>query len=164
MSTPQRYAWALCATLALALVSGCSSDSDGPDESAEKGSPKPTRTAPVQDDPKLGQRVKEALGTDELGDSGPLLVESGLERVSDGVHTRPKLSPGRSYQVAVACAGKGKISLSIRAEKPTRETVDCDGVPVMQRTVGSRSNLEIDTSGLSGATGMVGWRVSRVEK
>ncbi|MFE6403358.1 DUF3558 domain-containing protein [Streptomyces alboflavus] len=163
MSTPQRYAWALCTTLTLALVAGCSGDSDGSGESTEKGSPKPTRTAPVQDDPKLGQRVKEALGTDELEDTGTL-VESGLERVSDGVHTRPKLSPGRSYQVAVACAGKGKISLSIRAEKHTRETVDCDGVPVTQRTVGSRSNLEIDTSGLPGVRGMVGWRVSKVAK
>lgn len=167
MRNPQRpatYALAFCAVLSLTAMTGCTGDSDGSDKATGKPRPEPTRSSPAHDEQKLGDRVEKALGTG-VDDSDPEFVESGLERVSDGVHTRPKLSRGASYKLWVACAGKGKITLSapIRAEKPTRQTVSCDGVPVVQRITGSRSNLEIEAEGLRGATGMVGWRVSKTE-
>ncbi|QIB46042.1 hypothetical protein [Streptomyces aureoverticillatus] len=145
---------------------GCtadSADSDGSANPTEKPHPKPAKNTPAYDDQKLGDRVERALAT-RIDDTGtdPALVESGLERVGDGIHTRPKLPRGAPYKLSVACAGKGRITLTIRAAKPSRQTVSCDAVPSTQRITGSRNNLEIDTAGAPGATGMVGWRVSRV--
>ncbi|MCI3907777.1 hypothetical protein [Streptomyces spectabilis] len=154
----------VCAALSLTLMTGCTGDSDGSDEPTGKARPTSGKSAQAHDEQKLGKRVKEALGTETIDDSDPLFVEAGLERVSDGLHARPELAKGTSYELAIACAGTGKISLSVRGGKPAQRTVDCDGVPATHRTVGSPEQLEIDTKRLSGATGMVGWRISKTEK
>ncbi|MEW2524865.1 hypothetical protein [Streptomyces sp. NPDC047071] len=167
MSSPRRYArpaLLVCAALSLTLMTGCTSDSDGSDEPTEKTRPTSGKSAQAQDEQKLGKRVKEALGTETIDDSDPSFVEAGLERVSEGLHVRPELTEGTSYELTIACAGTGRISLSVRGGKPAQRTVDCDGVPATQRTVGSQRQLEIDTKRLSGATGMVGWRISKVKK
>ncbi|MEU1115487.1 MULTISPECIES: hypothetical protein [unclassified Streptomyces] len=163
---PQRATPALlvCATLSLALMTACTGDSDGSDEPAGKTHPTVGKSTPTHDEQKLGRRVKEALGTETIDDSDPSFVEAGLERVDDGLHARPELTKGTTYELAVACAGTGKISLSVRGGEPARRTVDCDGVPATQRTVGSPGPLEIDAERLSGATGMVGWRISKAEE
>ncbi|MEU2558618.1 hypothetical protein ABZ626_04640 [Streptomyces longispororuber] len=123
----------------------------------------PGTAAPDRDERKLGQRVREALGTETIDDRDPLFVEAGVERVGDGIHARPELAPGAEYEVVVACAGKGRIRLSIGGE-PTRRGVRCDGVPTTRRASGSRQAIEIDATGEAGAAGMVGWRVSKVKK
>ncbi|MGC5003625.1 hypothetical protein [Streptomyces sp. DT203] len=109
-------------------------------------------------------QVEEALDTEEAGDSDPLFVEAGLERVSDGFHTEPELARGRSYRLSVACAGKGKIVLSIALKARVRRTTDCDGVPLQLRITASTARVAIDTERMPGATGMVAWRMDRVEK
>lgn len=147
--------------LSLSVITGCSSDSDEPTEETPS---KPAKAASPRDDEKLGKRVEQALDLELIDDSDPLFVESGLERVSDGIHTHPKLPPGVSYELAVVCSGKGEVRLSVRAERRTSRSVSCDGVPTVQRTVGLRSRLEIDTTGLRGASGMVGWRVRKIEE
>ncbi|MFF9507442.1 hypothetical protein ACF1BU_13435 [Streptomyces sp. NPDC014724] len=113
---------------------------------------------------RLGEQVQQALGTEEVGDSDPLFVEAGLERVSDGVHTEPELTRGRSYELAVACAGKGRITLSIALKNPVRQTVECDGVPLRRRLTASVAKVSIDTEGKPGATGMVAWRLDKADK
>ncbi|MFD4483350.1 hypothetical protein ACFWPU_45635 [Streptomyces sp. NPDC058471] len=145
-------------------MTGCTDDADGSSKSPAKSHAEPTKTRPTHDEQKLGKQVKEALGTQAIDDSDPLFVESGLERISDGIHTQPKLSPGTRYELKVACAGKGKIELSIEGGKPGHQTVGCDGVPATHRTSGSRSKLQIDTTAGPGAVGMVGWRISKIEK
>ncbi|MFE7395180.1 hypothetical protein [Streptomyces sp. NPDC057557] len=71
---------------------------------------------------------------------------------------------GRSYKLAVACAGKGKVTLSIALKDPVRQTVDCDGVPLRQRITAAAAKVKIDTEGMPGATGMVAWRLDKVDE
>ncbi|MFG2496716.1 hypothetical protein ACGFSB_00620 [Streptomyces sp. NPDC048441] len=156
---------AVCASLlSAALITGCSSDTEKPNEPTGSPTRKATPTAPVQDEQGLGKKVKEALGTESIDDSDPLFVESGLERVSDGIHTDSVLSKGSSYELSVACAGRGKVSLSVGLKGHVRQTVLCDGVPVLQRITDSPSKVKISAEGASGATGMIGWRITRAGK
>ncbi|MER5743934.1 hypothetical protein ABT097_11725 [Streptomyces sp. NPDC002225] len=111
---------------------------------------------------KLGEQVQEALDTKEPDESGPLFVESGLERVGDGFHTEPELERGRSYGLQVACAGTGQIVLSVTGEDRARRRIDCDGAPVHQRITAPATTVVIKAEAASGATGMVGWRLDRV--
>lgn len=162
---------ALCcvSVLSVALVTGCTSDSGGPTGPNAPGSsprPQPERPSETSDgaEERLGRQVEEALGTRDISDSDPLFVEAGLERVSDGLHTEPELTRGRSYKLAVACAGKGKITLSIALKDPVRRTMECDGVPLRQRLTASAAKVRIDAEGMPGATGMVAWRLDKADK
>ncbi|WP_328628986.1 hypothetical protein OHA88_39015 [Streptomyces sp. NBC_00353] len=167
---PLRCSLVLCASvLSVALATGCTSDSGGPNgPSARETSPgqqrKHASETSAQDEERLGKQVEEALDTEEVGDSDPLFIEAGLERVSDGFHTEPELARGRSYRLSVACAGKGKIVLSIALKARVRRTMDCDGVPLQLRITASTARVTIDTERMPGATGMVAWRMDRVEK
>ncbi|MGA4849670.1 hypothetical protein ACOBQB_26695 [Streptomyces sp. G5(2025)] len=167
MTRPQRSArrygggvWAV--VVCLAVLTGCSEDGGGADGAGRGARPTAAGSSSAGGDEEFGERVRKALGTESIDDSDPLFVESGLERVGDGIHARPKLRPGTVYEVVVACAGKGRIDLSIAGKGPTHRTVDCDGVPTTARTTGARDELRLDATGRSGAAGMVGWRISEV--
>ncbi|MEH0521587.1 hypothetical protein QBA38_21685 [Streptomyces stelliscabiei] len=58
---------------------------------------------------KLTAEVQSAL--DAVTDQGSSMVESGVERVSDGVHTQPSLAKDATYKVAVVCSGKGDTEI-----------------------------------------------------
>lgn len=157
----------LCASaLSVALVTGCTSDSGGPNASASSPSQQQKSPSNGSDltDEKLGRQVEKTLDTAEVSDSDPTFVEAGLERVSDGFHSVPDLTRGHSYKLSVVCAGKGKISLSIAAKDPVRQTLDCDGVTVRRHLTASAAAIKIDGDGMPGATGMVGWRLDKADK
>ncbi|MCX5115219.1 hypothetical protein OOK13_43620 [Streptomyces sp. NBC_00378] len=160
---------AVCASmLVIALASGCTGEGSDPREpSAPASSPEqqkhPSGTS-VRTEERLGRQVQEALGTEEVSDSDPLFIEAGLERVSDGFHTEPELTRGRSYRLTVACAGKGQIVLSIAGKDPVRQKVDCDGVPLRQRLTASAAKIRIDSEAIPGSTGMVAWRLDKADK
>ncbi|MFJ8197642.1 hypothetical protein [Streptomyces sp. NPDC096152] len=117
------------------------------------------------DEQRLGKQVEEALGVETVpDDSDPLLVEAGLERVGDGIHTESVTTRGKDYQLRVACAGKGKIILSVASKEPTHRIISCDGVPASRRISDSPGRLRIDAEGVNGAVGMIGWRIDKVEK
>ncbi|WP_326661195.1 hypothetical protein [Streptomyces sp. NBC_00385] len=152
----------------LSLAVGCTSVSDGPGLPSASSSGRATSpespSAPRADaEKRLGRQVRETLGTADLGANEPRFVEAGLERVGDGSHSEPELNRGSSYEVAVVCAGSGRITLSIALKSPVRRTVSCDGVPFSQELAASSGKVRIDTAALPGATGMVGWRVDRAE-
>ncbi len=166
---PLRRCLVLCASLlSVALAAGCTSESgepngpSAPESSSGQQRKQPSETSAHAEE-RLGKQVEEALGTEEVGDD-PLFVEAGLERVSDGFHTVPELTRGRSYTLAVACAGKGKIILSMALKNPVRRTVVCDGVPLRRRLTASAAKMKIDTEAMPGATGMVAWRMDKVDK
>ncbi|WPW32229.1 hypothetical protein P6B95_35835 [Streptomyces atratus] len=152
--------------MSVALAVGCRSESGGP--STPESSPAQQRQHPSETsdrtEERLGKQVQEALGTEEVSDSDQLFVEAGLERVSDGLHSEPELMRGRSYKLAVACAGKGKITLSIALKNTVRRTVNCDGVPLRQFLTASAARVRIDAEGIPGATGMVAWRLDKADK
>lgn len=158
-----------CASvLSVALAAGCTSDTSGatgPGASKSRPGQQPTNPsdAPARTEAKLAKQLEEVLGTEEVSDSDPLFVEAGLERVSDGIHTEPELVRGRSYELAVACAGQGGVTLSVALDNPARRTVHCDGVPIRLRVTGSAAKVGIDTEGMPGATGMVAWRLDKAD-
>ncbi|MET9583164.1 hypothetical protein ABZY10_08580 [Streptomyces sp. NPDC006539] len=76
----------------------------------------------------------------------------------------PELTRWRSYALAVACAEKGKIILSMALKNPVRRAVACDGVPLRRRITASAAKMRIDTEAVPGATGMVAWRMGKVDK
>ncbi|MDX2729881.1 hypothetical protein [Streptomyces sp. PA03-2a] len=167
---PLRRSLVLCASLlSVALAAGCTSapgEPNGPStpESSTRKQRKHTSETSAHAEERLGKQVEEALGTEEIGDSDPLFVEAGLERVSDGFHTVPVLTRGRSYRLSVVCAGKGKSILSMALQKPVHRTMACDGVPLRRRITVPAAKVKIDTEGMPGATGMVAWRIDKVDR
>ncbi|MEU8698540.1 hypothetical protein AB0C61_12840 [Streptomyces sp. NPDC048680] len=156
----------LCASaLAVALVTGCTSDSGG--QSAPASGPRtqqnPSTTAPRNDD-RQGEQVEKTLGTAEVGDNDPLFIEAGLERVGDGFHSVPELARGHAYELSVVCVGQGHIRLSVALKSPLRRTLACDGAMLRQRLTASGETVRIDGDRMAGATGMVGWRLDKVNK
>ncbi|MFI6893851.1 hypothetical protein ACIBM4_07050 [Streptomyces sp. NPDC050256] len=152
----------------LSLAVGCTSGSDGPggpgaSPSGRATSPESPSASEDKAEKRLGRQVQETLGTADLGAHEPRFIEAGLERVGDGSHSEPELNRGSSYELAVVCAGSGKITLSIALKSPVRRTVACDGVPFRQDLAASSGKVRIDTAALPGATGMVAWRVDRAE-
>ncbi|MEU1466871.1 hypothetical protein ABZ434_01385 [Streptomyces sp. NPDC005761] len=159
----------LASAVVLSFAVGCTSESGGPGGPSASPSSRatPPRSASASEaaaEKQLGRQVQETLGTAGLGDSEPRFVEAGLERVGDGSHSAPELDRGNAYELAVVCAGSGKITLSTAIRSPARRTVACDGVPVRQSlTAPANGKVRIDTAALPGATGMVAWRLDRAE-
>ena len=90
------------------------------------------------------------------------MVESGVERLSDGIHTQPDLSTGRSYKLAVVCAGKGRVKIVFTPGKTAAETtVPCDRSVVFERFMSGEA-VRIDVQGDARSTGMIAWRINTV--
>ena len=90
----------------------------------------------------------------------PEFVESGLERVADGVHALSPLTKGKAYKVSVACVGTGSVAFLTGREGRKAETVACDGVPEVRRVENAPERLPLDVTGKPGATGMVAWQIT----
>ncbi|MFF5921878.1 hypothetical protein ACFY8C_26535 [Streptomyces flavochromogenes] len=101
------------------------------------------------------KRVKGALDTVSL--DAPEFVESGTERVEDGVHHRSRLTKGSAYQLAVVCVGEGAVVPVVGGEEI--KTVPCDGVPLLHRITSAPGELPLAVTGRAGASGAVGWRI-----
>ena len=70
----------------------------------------PTASAPSDGDADVTaqeKRVKAALDT--VDPDAPEFVESGTERVADGVHHRSHLTKGVAYRLTLVCAGEGVV-------------------------------------------------------
>ncbi|MER7921453.1 MULTISPECIES: hypothetical protein [unclassified Streptomyces] len=109
---------------------------------------------------KLTDQARSAL--DAVTDQGGSMVESGVERIADGVHTRPGLAHGAAYKLAVVCAGKGAAELVVvPSGAGGKKAVPCDGSVVFERLTAA-SALKVDVRGEPGAAGMVAWRINKV--
>ncbi|MFH8729781.1 hypothetical protein [Streptomyces termitum] len=150
------------AALALVLlpVAGCSDGTTPSAPSPTSATAKPTGTPSPSGggEEEQGKRAKAALET--VSPDDPEFVESGLERVSDGVHGISPLGKGKSYKISVACVGTGTLKVAIADKTPL--SVPCDGVPFHQRVDHSPARLPLDITAASGATGMVAWQIVSV--
>lgn len=156
----RQSATVLISVLSAGLIVGCSSDHEDQGKKTPRPNDSPSATS---DQAKvLELKAKKALGIAESDDTDDLFVESGLERVDDGIHTRTTLTRGKSYTLAVACAGAGKVHLTVTAKPPVRKTVECDSVPVRHRITNAPTQIETDVEGTAGATGFVGWRIDKL--
>lgn len=89
------------------------------------------------------------------------MVEAGVERVSDGIHTEPLLAKGQTYRLNVVCAGKGSAQLQFTpSNSGDKATVPCDGSVVQQRIRADKS-VRIDVNGDAGASGMIAWQIDK---
>lgn len=151
----------VCAAAASAvLLVSCTSDSG--DTAA--ASPSPSRTAISSADAQGAseQRLTEQVEAALAGFRDGALVESGVERVRDGIHTEPLLTKGETYRLDLACAGAGSARLRLTpASAGGKATVPCDGTVVRQRIAGN-GPIRIDVDGGTGATGVIAWQIDKV--
>ncbi len=145
--------------LASLFLGGCTSEEDSSDGPATESVTPTPRASEKGNEKALGEKASAALdAAGTLSPDDPRLVESGLERVADGIHTRPELKQGTSYQLVVACAGEGSVNVIV--EGRSSRTVDCDGVSNSQRVAGVSGPLKVDVNGVKGSSGMVAWRIT----
>ena len=151
-----------CALAPAFLLVACTSGSDADAGAGTKTSAAPTRSnSQAQQEKKLTAQVQLALdGTETDSDS---MVASGVERVSEGLHTEPGLTKGTQYRLTVVCVGSGTADIRFTPKSaPATKPVVCDGATTLQRFTVAGTPFRIDVSGRAGATGMIGWRVDRV--
>ncbi len=151
--------WLLGIALAPMLcLTACTSDNDPAPGHAATTSPH--ASAEPSGEKKLTAQAQSAL--DAVTEQGQSMVESGVERVSDGVHTQPDLPAGRSYKLTVVCAGKGEAQIVITPSKTVpKKAVPCDRSVVFQRFTGGK-DVRIDVEGDARATGMIAWRINTI--
>jgi hypothetical protein len=155
-----RPAWLVgCVVAQALLLTSCTSDNNS--ASDPTASPTATRrSTELETERKLTAEVQSAL--DAITDRGGSMVESGVERVSDGVHTQPDLAEGVTYKVSVVCAGKGDTEIVFTPTAAgSKKQVPCDGTVVFQRFA-AKGSLQLDVQGKPGATGMIAWRINKV--
>ncbi|MBP2582604.1 hypothetical protein J3A78_003082 [Streptomyces sp. PvR006] len=154
------------AALGLLSIGAVGCTEPGPAPASAKPAP-PTTSAPAAATPPgrgtaaaaaQEKRVKEVLDT--VSPDAPEFVESGVERVEDGVHHRSRLTKGSAYQLAVVCVGEGTVVPVVGGEET--EAVPCDGVTVTHRIASAPAELPLAVEGRAGASGAVGWRVVAV--
>ncbi|MFG5724048.1 hypothetical protein [Streptomyces murinus] len=135
------------------LLTACSAKTDPAPAATHHGG------GGAQADSKLAARAQSAL--DAASDGGSSMVESGVERVSDGVHTQPGLTHGAAYKLTVVCAGKGAVELVVApAGAGGKKAVPCDSSVVFERLT-AEGSLKVDVQGTPGAAGMIAWRINK---
>ncbi|WP_326787204.1 hypothetical protein [Streptomyces sp. NBC_00151] len=140
------------------LLTGCTADPEPGGRPVGSSSPDGHRTA-RQAETKLTAEVQSAL--DAVPAQGAM-VESGVERVAEGIHTRPTLDDGAGYKLTVVCVGKGEAEIVFSpAGAGSGRMVPCDRSLVFERLTG-RSRLALDVRGRPDAAGMVAWRIEKV--
>ncbi|MEU8989396.1 hypothetical protein AB0C98_23695 [Streptomyces sp. NPDC048558] len=158
-SSPWAARFAGCAVVvsAVLLTSCTTSDSGGGKGASSSQSPAPssTRTSTEPSEKKLTEQAQAALAAVHTGK----LVEAGVERVTDGIHTEPGLSKRKTYRLNLVCAGSGSAQLQFEPAKAgTAATVPCDRSVVQQR-IAADELVRINVDGAKGATGVIAWQI-----
>ncbi|SPF05353.1 hypothetical protein [Streptomyces sp. MA5143a] len=148
-SSRSRALFTACAAAALpALLVACTSGG-GAGVAADPTPSRPSgaATAAGSSDAEPAERAEAALAG--LGDEA--LVEAGVEKVTDGVHTEHHLEDGKPYRITLVCVGQGSAQLAFRPAGSGRKgvAVPCDGALVHQRVAGAEP-LRIDVDGPRG--------------
>lgn len=82
--------------------------------------------------------------------------------MTDGIHTEPDLSEGKTYRLSLVCFGGGSAQLAFRpANTGTATTVPCDQSVVQQRITAGKA-LRMDVEGTKGSTGVIAWQIDTV--
>ncbi|MGW1798419.1 hypothetical protein ACWCQN_21135 [Streptomyces sp. NPDC001984] len=83
--------------------------------------------------------------------------------MTDGIHTEPALSEGKTYKLNLVCFGSGSAQVKFTpASAGPKVSVPCDRSIVQQRITGSKSTVHIDVDGAKGATGVIAWQIDTV--
>lgn len=140
------------------LLASCTGSSEGGGTTASSSSspaPSASETATQPSEKKLTEQAQAALAAVHTGS----LVEAGVERVTDGIHTEPTLSEGKTYRLNLVCIGSGSAQLAFTPTSTgTATTVPCDQSVVQQRITGKQS-VRINVDGAKGSTGVIAWQI-----
>ncbi|MFI9809671.1 hypothetical protein ACIHEJ_35995 [Streptomyces sp. NPDC052301] len=108
---------------------------------------------------KLTDQAQAALAAVHSG----TMVEAGAERVTDGIHTEPTLSQGKTYKLNLVCIGSGNAQLTLTpASTGPKAEVPCDKSVVQQRLTAHKLPVRIDIDGVKGSTGVIAWQIDTV--
>ncbi|WP_369271903.1 hypothetical protein AB5J55_19390 [Streptomyces sp. R11] len=147
-----------CAVVVSAfLLTSCTASESGADGAANSPSPAPSRPRPAAQpsEKELTEQARAALAAVHNG----AMVEAGVARVTDGVHTEPGLSKGKTYRLNLVCAGSGSAQLEfVPAGAGTGTTVPCDE-SVVQQPITAGKPIRISVDGAEGATGVIAWQI-----
>ncbi|MCL7425331.1 hypothetical protein [Streptomyces sp. YS415] len=140
------------------LLTSCTTSDSGEDPADPRPtspSSNPTRTANEPSEKDLTERAQAAIAAVQSGS----LVEAGVERVSDGIHTEPGLSKDKAYRLNLVCVGSGSARLEfVPAKAGTEASVPCDESVVQQRITGDKP-VRINVDGAKGSTGVIAWQI-----
>lgn len=143
------------------LLTSCTTSDSGEDAAAPRSTspaPSTTRTATEPSEKDLTERAQAAIAAVHSG----TLVEAGVERVSDGIHTEPGLSKGKTYRLNLVCVGSGSAQLEfVPAKAGTKASVPCDESVVQQRITGD-GLARINVDGAKGSTGVIAWQIDAI--
>lgn len=82
--------------------------------------------------------------------------------MTDGIHTEPTLTEGKSYRLNLICVGTGSARVKFTPTVSGAKTmVACDASVVQQRITAPKS-IRIDVDGAEGATGVIAWQIDVV--
>ncbi|MGW3954098.1 hypothetical protein ACWEKM_24965 [Streptomyces sp. NPDC004752] len=113
-----------------------------------------TPTGPSEQ--QLTEQAQAALAAVHDGE----MFAAGVERVSDGIHTEPTLSKGKTYRLNLVCFGSGSARLTVTPE--SRETpVPCDQSLTQQRITADKQ-VRIDVNGTKGSSGVIAWQIDAI--
>ncbi|MFD7407344.1 hypothetical protein ACFV7R_32810 [Streptomyces sp. NPDC059866] len=142
------------------LLTSCTTSGNDEDRAAVSSPPSPTATPTTSapSEKKLTEQAQTALAAVHSG----TLVEAGVERVTDGIHTEPGLSKGKTYRLNVVCAGSGSAQLEfVPAGAGRAATVPCDQSVVQQRITADKL-VRINVEGTKGASGVIAWQIDAI--
>jgi hypothetical protein len=159
-SNPRGWIAGCMVVASFVVLTACTSGSSDakasktPSSSASSGSE--GATAPSEK--KLTEQAQAALTAVHTGK----MVEAGSERVTDGIHTEPNLSQGKTYKLSLVCVGRGSGHLTFTPATTGKATrVPCDQSVVQQRITGHKS-AHIDVDGAKGSTGVIAWQIDTI--
>ncbi|WRZ92856.1 hypothetical protein OHB54_29705 [Streptomyces sp. NBC_01007] len=157
-SSPRAWPAVCVVAASVFLLTSCTSDSGegkaaGTPSSQSASSEPHAETGPSEK--KLTEEAQAALAAVQ----GGRMVEAGVERVADGIHTEPTLSEGRTYRLDLVCVGGGSARLALSPVSTGTETeVPCDRSVVQQR-ITVHKQVRVDVDGVKGSTGVIAWRI-----
>lgn len=151
---PWRATLLACAAAPILPLTACTS-AHAPDSNR----PATTQSAETPPERNLTAQAESALNT--ASTNGSSTVASGVERVSDGVHTQPGLTPGTTYKLTLVCAGSGAAVIEFTPpDAGPKKPVPCDQSLVFTHLT-AKKELRLDVRGEQGATGMIAWRIDK---
>ncbi|MDF3297892.1 hypothetical protein [Streptomyces tropicalis] len=157
-----RTLFAGCAAAASVLLLTSCTSGGGDSRAAHATTPPPaasaSQAAAKAQEEKLTNQAQAALAAVQSG----TMVEGGAERVTDGIHTEPTLSRGKTYRLNLVCAGSGSAQVTLTPVKAGPKTkVPCDQTVVQQR-ITARDHVRIDVDGAKGSTGVIAWQIDTI--
>jgi hypothetical protein len=163
MTNLSSRAWFVgCAVAASALLlTSCTSGSG--DGEADKTSSPPAASASQATAKAREKKLTDQAQAVLAAVQGGTMVEAGAERVTDGIHTEPTLSQGKTYKLNLVCVGSGSAQLTLApASTGPKTEVPCDQSVVQQRITARKLPVRIDVDGAKGSTGVIAWQIDTV--